>query len=94
MEMKLSEFVAAFERGEDVQEQDWNGAWIDKSNGSWLSVNNYRLKPKPAECWVNFYNSISPPSAHKTKEIAEAFVHEQYLSHLATRVAVHMKEVV
>ena len=93
MEMKLSEFVAAFERGEAVQFRASDGVWADKNTNNWASNTAYRLKPKPAELWVNFYNG-SPPSAHTTSAAAEKFVRKNLVSHLTTRVAIHMREVV
>jgi len=87
MEMKLSEVVAAAERGEAIQIQchQPHGVWQDKEPTTpWYPSYAYRLKPKPLECWVNFY-SDGNSHAHFTEPQARAMA-----SIGATRIAVRM----
>jgi len=84
--MKLSECVAAFERGEIVQWEGKPGVWADKLDNSWDSRYNYRLKPKLLEYWANVYR-LDSVHFHLTREAAI-----QYASHEAVRIAVHMVE--
>ena len=86
--MKLSDYVAAFERGEAVQVQRISGdrAWIAKTCNFWDEQQNYRMKPKPLECWANVYK-LDNVHFHLTRESA---VH--HASQEATRTAVRMIE--
>ena len=82
--MKLSELVAAFEQGKTVQWEGKPGVWADKQDNSWDSRYNYRVKPPPLECWVNFY-SDGNRHAHMSEPQARAMA-----SLGATRIAVRM----
>jgi len=89
--MKLSDYVAAFERGEIVQWEGKPGVWDDKRDNHWDSRYEYRLKPKPLEVWVNIYENDRPRTSlnHPTEAQARAMASPD-----ALRTAVHMKEVV
>lgn len=63
--------------------------WEDTDRPVWdWCSNEYRVKPKPLERWINVYPdgllSMAYESANKARE----------LSHGALRTAVHMREVI
>jgi len=89
--MKLSDYVAAFERGATVQVQCHppDGVWTDKVGNTWYESNAYRMKPKLFECWANTY--AGGVKYYHSSE-AEALLVASALPPI--RRAVHMREVV
>ena len=76
--MKLSEMIEvlqAAERGEDIQFAFPNGMWSDllrpNIEASWeFGRYNYRVKPKPLECWVTVLNGSLASTVHMSEEDA------------------------
>lgn len=70
------EVMEAYDRGEEVQHSHaGRGDWTDFTNTTpswlWHGVNEYRIKPKPREWWVNIYQGRQ--CWHSTKESAGTF---------------------
>ena len=86
--MKLSDYVAAFERGEAVEcRSNHHCIWGDMdAKRAWYQADEYRMKPKPAEVWVNFYNDAGQDAFLDEKTARSSTSHE------VTRIAVHMIE--
>ena len=94
MEMKLSDYVAAAERGEAVQFQTVPcHAWYDRQpTMAWYPCYAYRLKPAPLECWANIYDIHTIPTVYYHASKAKALLVASALPPI--RRAVHMREVV
>lgn len=99
--MKLSEAIAALERGEEVEyllpaTKEWCKFEFDTID-SWkireLREFKFRLKPKPKEVWLNIYSKAS--FTHDTEEEARKanFIYG-YKYGPGARVAVKFREVV
>jgi len=89
--MKLSEVVAAAERGEAIEWRFNFSDWGDKGpNIPWYPHYEYRVKPEPLEFWVNTYEG-GVKLFHRTAEGAKAGVLMSGAP--VVRVAVHVKEV-
>jgi hypothetical protein len=96
--MKLSEAIAALERGEEVEgkHEDWD-EWCNFLKCVYFSFHSiqkhfcFRIKPKPVETmkvWVNFYaNGVTYAHTNLDKVKKSA-------SSEATRIAVPFREVV
>lgn len=80
--------MQAYVDGETVQFQRGD---IWRSMGDWPAWNfettKYRIKPPPAELWVNFHDEYAIPLAYRSKEEAE-----QESRNGCRRVAVYMTE--
>lgn len=99
--MKLSEAIAALERGEEVEwkEKD-KKEWVtfdklvfDEITTIWLfdqlsTILEYRLKQKSMEIWLNI-DENGAFWVHESKESAKKFA-----SLTAKRIAVHFREVI
>lgn len=94
--MKLSEAIAAIERGEEVEykpkgHNKWFRFGFDVLD-SWSIKNtlefSFRLKPKPVEIWVNFYEQGVCYIYHSKTDAINSKTDK------ASREAVHFREVV
>lgn len=77
-----------FADGGEVECKQCDGSWGRLMDPNWqFSSCEYRIKPKPLECWVNVYQHdqlVIHPSQDEAREHA---------SPCATRACVHMREV-
>ena len=68
--------MEAFGQGMAVQVKVPTG-WINEFNPSWNLHCEYRVKPKPIECWVTVLNGTTPSTVHATEELANNCVHPE-----------------
>lgn len=59
---RKAEVMLAFADGAEIQFYHWtNEDWDDVGHPSWnWDGNDYRVKPKPRECWVKYDGSGCP----------------------------------
>lgn len=91
--MKLWEVLKAIEEGDKVEYfNKYENKWEEFYFGAWHIQDaeklQFRIKPKPMEIWVNFYENQAG-LAHSSKQSAIDICNS-----VATRVAVHFREVI
>lgn len=95
--MRLSEAIAALERGEEVEYYN-SISWVSFTLGNTNCISSlinyeFRLKPKPMDIWVNVYED-GYTSGWTTKEKAYNAAMKPLFSGVVKRVAVLFREVV
>ena len=80
---KLLPIIEALANGEAIQIKESSGKWATRT---WDHFNfdsnaeNYRVKPKPRECWVTVCGGDTISSAFRHKEEAESVLNGAVIS--------------
>jgi hypothetical protein len=75
-------------RGTAASSSVWPDTWTGVKGPTFQPDLEYRIKPKPREVWVNFYESRLP-ATYRTEAAAR-----ETATPTALAVAVHMREVI
>ena len=89
---KLLPIIEAFANGEEIQFKDSAGNWENSNNPMFYDLREYRIKPKPRECWVNICRFNTFSTCHETKDSAEKVLNDANLD-LRTWETVKFREV-
>lgn len=69
---KMLPIIEAYAKGEVIQYKSSNGIWyIEKDLTFTDEPENYRIKPKPMEFWINIYPDGGKSEPHMSKEKAD-----------------------
>jgi len=95
--MTLKEMIAVMQSAEDgaeIEQYDYRSeVWYACYCPNWnWSDNDYRVKPKPRECWINFFGSAPSSVSWESEEEARNSAYPADGSPPATQV--HFREVI
>ena len=74
---KAIEVMQAYVDGEQIEAKQEGSDWRPSFPIWDWGPNDYRVKPKPIECWVTVLNGRTASTVHATEELANNCVHPE-----------------